>query len=641
PELVHRAASANGFVSVSDVLAISGIPGWRSPESIATGAVGHEAALAGTLALPTSTAGLKALLYPSLPDRPGWIEFFGAALRASQREVTRRRVSPRSLRESLHGRAVWSVKAFSFDPRTKERLLDHCPACSRFLTFSRSRGVEYCSFCTRIDSEGFTQGAVDLREYPQPIVEVADVEALDFVTGLIDPDPEVRAGFRPKLADIFGGIGRGDLFEFVTAIACALASDPARRATTLFRPSTRADYAKITPERLAAAGRAVLDWPNSFYTIADRIRTDAEHRPGHFGIRKELGPLLAVTMDPHVLVELREAVRREIEFDMKCTATGLDAVRRAENRHRSDLITLQQASKKYSIHRRCLSRLARDPRMLSLRASKARKAPVLLSDCEVSRLVGLKEQLVPASEVAVRLGIPKPSLDGLVERGLLKRESGPVLNLMVGSEYFHRRSLEKLEASVRAVVRKDVRPKAAVRLTKAVNRLGLSGGNPWPAILFAILEKRLAVWSVSGRFQALMISHAVEDLAKLAELIGSQGEATPPPEALVTQAEAAVALDTTAVVVNRLVGTGLLPKEIQSRDVAQFSSTYVLTPEAAWILSKSSGDGIKWRDAVARFREAGIQPVMALKKNSGFVWLRSTIESFASSQDSLRGAADA
>lgn len=46
---------------------------------------------------------------------------------------------------------------------------------------------------------------VDFRD-PQPLIEVGDAEALDFVTGLVDPDPTRRACAQ-KLAPLSRGRG--------------------------------------------------------------------------------------------------------------------------------------------------------------------------------------------------------------------------------------------------------------------------------------------------------------------------------------------------------------------------------------------------------------------------------------------------
>ena len=93
----------------------------------------------------------------------------------------------------------------SFDPSTKERLIDACPQCNRTLGWTRTYGVAYCDYCSRPKVFGqFTwlYPAVDLRDFPQPKVEVEDEEALDFLTGLIDPSPKRKERSRKLVPEM-------------------------------------------------------------------------------------------------------------------------------------------------------------------------------------------------------------------------------------------------------------------------------------------------------------------------------------------------------------------------------------------------------------------------------------------------------
>lgn len=83
--------------------------------------------------------------------------------------IVDRRVSPRALRISQHSKALWHVRSLFFDANSLERLLGTCPVCGAKLTFRYAEGVCSCHHCGP---------SVDLRDFPQPLVEVDDVEAL-------------------------------------------------------------------------------------------------------------------------------------------------------------------------------------------------------------------------------------------------------------------------------------------------------------------------------------------------------------------------------------------------------------------------------------------------------------------------------
>ena len=160
--------------------------------------------------LGTDREGLVPLFHPT--NGRGTIDFFGVTIRAIHRESKLRRVSPRALKLSPHVRAVWHLRPFSFDPATKERLLSECPVCSKPLGFSVTKGVAFCDHCVAPGRFGELWPSVDLRDFPQPLVEVEDLEALDFVTGLVDPEPAVRRVFKPALHGDLAAFDRGELF---------------------------------------------------------------------------------------------------------------------------------------------------------------------------------------------------------------------------------------------------------------------------------------------------------------------------------------------------------------------------------------------------------------------------------------------
>ena len=629
-ELIQRAAAENFYHSSSYVLLSAGLD-WLEPAGIATGAIGHEKILAEVLGLPQGEADLTPLLHPPVPDRPGWIGFFGTTIRAAHKSVFNRRISPRSLRRSLHGRAIWSLKCFSFDPATKEKLLDACPECTCTFGYKWTRGLQYCEHCTAVDAEGFLRGKVDLRDYPQPFVEVNDVEALDFVTGLIDPDPDVRAAFCPCLHADLQSFDRSALFELALALACAITANPSHSSTSLHRPATTKEYARFQPEALASAGRTLLSWPAAFHDLAERIRSQAPERPGHFGLKKELGPLVALTMDAHVDPELRMIVRTELQKNMTQTASTVSAVRRVENRHRSDLITIQEASQEFNVGRKLLSRLAQEGGLTAVRSPRAKKAPVLLVEREIKNMIELREKLVPSSTVAIRLGVPKVSLRALSEKTCLLREEGSLATVFLGHDYYHRSSVDELVDKVMRVVSPGQAPQMAVRISKAVNRLGIAEKNPWPVIFEAIIDRQVPVWRVEGRLSALMTSLAVSGLGPLENLMSSSGLwDAQADEIIMTQSEAACLLGTSVVAVTGLVDAGLLPRGLRRPVLERFATEFMFTLEIQRRM-KNCGVCLRPRDIPTELRRRGIEPVAVLKYGGTLVWPRAAVEVVLSS----------
>lgn len=622
-EVVLEAAANNCYRSAGLILSAAGIE-YRGDPSVFARARGREEDLAVTLDNPEGAEFLRSISPNPIQGRPGWSKFFGVPLRDVHRDFRYRRVSPRRLKESLHLKAIWSIKVFSFDPQTKEVLLVRCPECGRRPTYLRTYGIQYCEFCGQRDEYGFPCGKVDFRDFPQPLIEVEDVEALDFAIALLDPEHRnIRAFDRihPELSQF----DTGDLFELIVATACALTTRPSWRASTLDRPSRQEDYRRFTPDVLAKAARMLLDWPDGFHGVAADIRENAACRNGYFGVRKELGPLVAMSMDAHLRPALRRVIRDRIRVDMTMTSGVAPTTRRAEYRSSSDFIPIQQAAQKYGMSRRAISRLVKHGVLRAKRVSGAIKAPVLVDSPKLAEIVGCRLAGISSQAVAVELGIPRAYLSSLADAGYLVRLTTESLEAFRG-EFYLKDSVVELRRRCEQMAQEEPPPEGFVRITKAVNRLGLADRNPWPQIVGRILSGELRIWRVEGRLTALMTSHAVGHIHELAlaDISGTQ----PLDEGVVfTQQEAADFLHISPVRVNGLVRHGFLPSQPKMRDLRRFAETFVLTAEIAdWLAAK--GTPATWRDIPRLLQEAGISPVAVLNRNRGYLWRRSEVADY-------------
>jgi hypothetical protein len=185
---------------------------------------------------------LARMFNPPIDGRKGWIDFFGEPLRSMYRQPGIRRIAPATLKKTGYAKAIWSLRPLSFDPSTKEKLIDSCPQCNRPLGWARTYGVPYCNCRTRAEIFGeFTwlYPDLDLRDYPQPKIEVEDEEALDFLTGLIDPSPERKARARRLVPSMWSELSGGDLFEIGVTFGLADAPDALDRRTSSHGRSAR------------------------------------------------------------------------------------------------------------------------------------------------------------------------------------------------------------------------------------------------------------------------------------------------------------------------------------------------------------------------------------------------------------------
>ncbi|MBY5422343.1 hypothetical protein [Rhizobium leguminosarum] len=189
---------------------------------------------------------------------PGVVSFFGAAVKVKSL-AAHRRVSPRFIREFGYQKAVWSILPIAFDPSNYEVLLERCPVCDAELTFGRSLGICFCHACVNPDDPA--RGLVDLREFPQRVVEMDNYENLDFACSLVKPSVDTKGDVTCSLHPDLRTVGRGEVFEFIALIGRLLDEAAGMK-----------NCASITPQSLDAATDAIRKWPIGFIDVAERIR---------------------------------------------------------------------------------------------------------------------------------------------------------------------------------------------------------------------------------------------------------------------------------------------------------------------------------------------------------------------------------
>jgi hypothetical protein len=626
PQAIIRAAAANSYYQSKLVVRAAGVSGYASVGSAGTWASGIEEALATTLGVPGGSADIRRLLHAPDKQRKGWHEFFGAHIRVVHRVLDRRRVSPRALRVSQHCRAMWSIRPFSFDPATKEYLLDKCPVCGRHFGYVHTVGMAHCEHCLTTDHEGFIRGRVDLRDFPQPLVSVDDVEALDFVTGLIDPDPEVRAAFSPTLPDRLRSYDRGALFEFAIALACAITSDPEWQGGFLSRPKSNADYARFTPAVLSTAGRIILSWPSGFDRLAERVRAGADKRSSHYGLRKELGPLVGLTVDPYIEPGLRALAREAISRNMANTSVALATVRRKDNLFRSDLVTVQQAAARFKVTRKFMACLAKNPSLGAKRIECTRKSPILMSAALLDELFSKRADLVPASSVVKALHIPTPALASIAEAGLLRCERDPLC--LPPGQYFGRRSVDELVASLTSKLRLQQVPDGALSLVEAAVLLGSPDGNPWMSLLASVLEGHLPVWTrkAVGLANRIMLP----SLDEVRQAVQPRPWMPRDGSLALTDLDIMLLLGSgNKNSAGTLIRKGYIPNKPCLQHVKIFSAKYMLTVELRRILA-ARGVSSSFRAVSSTLISESVFPAARLthKTLSLLLWDRAEVEAF-------------
>ncbi|WP_025660155.1 hypothetical protein [Rhizobium sp. IBUN] len=263
-DLLFRASAENGYVRTSVVLALAGLGGQKRTHLALAGKAIDPERIAFMIGL-SSSKDIEALAYPATRSANTHFEFFGREVRGKSFFQSFRKIAPTSLRQQCYQKALWAVRGITFDPSTREQLLFQCPICKELLSYAKSHGVENCSACYAIGR------IVDLRDFPQPSIEVDDEEALRLFITLIDPAINVADLDLSKVPDAIRTFGPGAVFELISNIA---------RSLSRYREHGSASrdlllqYRTPFPDDIAKATRAVMSWPEGLNLLHERMLND-------------------------------------------------------------------------------------------------------------------------------------------------------------------------------------------------------------------------------------------------------------------------------------------------------------------------------------------------------------------------------
>jgi transposase len=449
------------------------------------------------------------------------IEFFGTKVRSQYFEATIRRVSPRALLISGHHRALWDLKPFSFDPDTRERLLDRCPVCESRLGWVKTHEPFKCDQCA-----GEHGLSTDLRDYPQPIIDMHDEQAVNFVLGLVHPNAEKRDAAMRLVPDELGSATNSDLFDAVISIASVLLPANAQRTERVGRPMTFDNFAQMTPDRLALAARALIGGESGFGIVADSMRASMSQRPASHGLSKELGSLAALAGDRRIAPAVCSYVRTAIERDLARTQ-HIGLVRRRTTligRHEADeWLNIGELATEFDISYEVLTRLAKSGQVAARRGDGS-GTPVQMKRTDVMPIVARYKDAASEKVTRGMLRLPSEVINELAERKVIERIDDVSPFVLGDGSHFTRSSIKAVLIAVdkRARPRKDNSGK--LKLIHAVRSFGPHV--PWANIISLILAGDIIVVRSDSKSPDWRHNVTVDNLDEFCRVLES-AESTP------------------------------------------------------------------------------------------------------------------
>jgi hypothetical protein len=611
---VFRAAAENGYQNTAYVFTDAAC-GWRYSNRISRSSSTNIQVLANRIAGTNPNDVLSDMLHVGPDEALGNMAFYGTVIRASHFQFSnKRRVSTAHLRRANHLKDIWSVKPLVFDPDTLDILMSHCPICAQELGYVQTFGVHYCDKCSQLDAYGHRHGAVDLRDFVQPVIEPSDPEALNFITSLIDPDPAKRNSYRNLVPADLADIERGQLFDAAVDISKLIDSD-----TRAFRlTGTVIDMVEgIHPRSLEIVGRAILDWPAGVEVLVGTAQEFASRRAGYFGIAKEFGMLSNVLWSRNVPLVIRSRIRDCFRSDS--FGQNAKSVRRVENRIQTGRATLTALTRKYGVSQKFVSKLARAGKLDAISSNGYRAAPLLIDEASFKQAVFQRRLKTGAVRIAGPLGIPKISAFRLEKWAVSSDCLDPSEPNLIPN------CISLLEDIVRAAADSSSLFSPGIPLKDALVAIGYPTGDPWCSLFQAFTLKKVPIRLLEGRSPFAFRVHvrSLEDLREALEAFGQENKGEDDEVSNVVQA--AIVLNTHYNNVFSLIKLGILQTGFRESDVYAVCRKVMFSPEVIWRLRQKAIRVVP-KTLTGFLAKQRIEPLAVSPYGKKKIWRRGDIE---------------
>ena len=213
------------------------------------------------------------------------VTFQGYALPKIFVSPEQRRACPHCLRMSLYHRSIWDLTAIDVCHVHKCKLLNCCPNCKKKLSWTFADlnqcrcGFKFTNAKTVPVDEHIADGVAEVtRMFSRRGQKTCLLTSCD-----LSPSSKIL------LAYVLG-----------------------RQSMGLERGNRRASQFAHDPrlsEALAAGVKACQDWPNSFFSVLDELRSKADRRGGRYGFQKMFGQFGGWMLSPDTPSDIRETLR--------------------------------------------------------------------------------------------------------------------------------------------------------------------------------------------------------------------------------------------------------------------------------------------------------------------------------------------
>ena len=396
--------------------------------------------------------------HPPRPE-PGFVDFFGAAVRSDEMVFRRRRFGPIAVGASPHARATWSLKTVPCCTEHWQYLVDACE-CGAVQRWQSADRLDRCDVCN-----------APLATAPTTSVDPALHDGLGFLIGLLDPHPERRAEARLQLPPTLAGWDGGMVFELAIALMPLTADG---YVLDRGRQPAFSDVIRYSTS-LAQVAEILRCWPDPLIPLLeDRVRAHSVSRPNprYKGTAHYLSSLTSEMLPPTVRGALTHAAS-------VITSTPGSVPEDQIGMREAALLTGQEEHK-LAVARRAGQFATR----VCLRAN--RLLPTL-DRGEVEALNDFLENRVGPDRSSHRLNLPQYAIHQIAAEGLLSLNEHPYVVAHYGEGQIHEDEFTRFRRALKAGGAAAGSIDDPVALHRAARAMG-GGFKPWGMIIRSLLD---------------------------------------------------------------------------------------------------------------------------------------------------------
>lgn len=246
----------------------------------------------------TDPANLYPMLYPRSTDDPKVVSFFNQRLLKYAITTSKPRICPKCLWEDNYIRAMWDLNLVTCCPIHSCLLVDTCPSCGKKLSWYRNK-VSGC-----VDNN---KCRFDFRDIPIDKIDSKEILISSHIHTLLGASSQRTAS---DIDPIISNLSLNSFLLFVTFFARRFGQNTPVKGMRVFNEALSIDQRH---RALQTVVPLLNKWPENFYRLLDKLRSQKRDVPHQYGLTKDFGKSNLQSFVRHIFGGEFQFVRQAFE----------------------------------------------------------------------------------------------------------------------------------------------------------------------------------------------------------------------------------------------------------------------------------------------------------------------------------------